>query len=103
MTFRRFLCMIRLEIHLLSAPPKWRLSSALPDAARVKGIDLEHYWQGTFIMIHDGKVHLCLDPTAEKFLRVETENGIYWLTAETPEQTERMAEWLTEQLSQPAV
>lgn len=70
------------------------LSSALPDAARVKGIDLEHYWQGTFVMIHDGKVHLCLDPTAGKFLRVQTEDGIYWFTAETPEQTERMAEWL---------
>ncbi len=66
----------------------------LPDSARVKGIDLEHYWQGTFVMIHDGKVHLCLDPTAEKFLRVETEDGIYWFTAETPELTQEIYDWL---------
>ena len=50
-------------------------------------------------MIHDGTVHLCLDPTAGKFLRVETEDGIFWLTAETDEQTEKVADWLTEELS----
>ena len=60
---------------------------------------MEHYWQGTFVMIHDGTVHLCLDPTAGKFLRVETEDGIFWLTAETDEQTEKVADWLTEELS----
>lgn len=66
----------------------------LPENFRVKGIDLEHYWHGTFTMLHDGKVYFCLDPTAEKFLRVETESGIYWLTAETPQQTQKMYEWL---------
>ena len=66
----------------------------LPENFRVKGIDLDHYWQGTFTMLHDGKVYICLDPTAEKFLRVETEDSIYWFTAETPEQTQTMYEWL---------
>ena len=50
-------------------------------------------------MVHDGTVHLCLDPTAGKFLRVETEDGIFWLTDETDEQTEKLADWLTEELS----
>ena len=60
---------------------------------------MEHYWQGTFVIVHDGTVHLCLDHTAGKFLRVETEDGIFWLTAETDEQTEKVADWLTEELS----
>ena len=29
---------------------------------------------------------------------VETEDGIFWLTAETDEQTEKVADWLTEEL-----
>ena len=72
--------------------------SSLPEAGRVSGIDLEHYWQGTFVMVQDGTVHLCLDPTAGKFLRVKTDSGIFWLTAETDEQTEKIAGWLTEEM-----
>ena len=49
--------------------------SSLPEAGRIHGLDLEHYWQGSFVMVHDGTVHLCLDPTAGKFLRVETEDA----------------------------
>lgn len=77
---------------------KVQVYSSLPEAGRVGGIDLEHYWQGTFVMVHDGTVHLCLDPTAGKFLRVETDSGIFWLTAETDEQTEKIAAWLTEEM-----
>ena len=83
----------------LDSITKVQVYSSLPEAGRVGGIDLEHYWQGTFVMVHDGTVHLCLDPTAGKFLRVETEDGIFWLTAETDEQTEKVADWLTEELS----
>ena len=72
--------------------------SSLPEAGRIHGLDLEHYWQGAFVMAHDGTVHLCLDPTAGKFLRVKTEDGIFWLTGETDEQTEKIAGWLTEEL-----
>lgn len=83
----------------LDSITKVQVYPSLPEAGRVGGIDLEHYWQGTFVMVHDGTVHLCLDPTAGKFLRVETEDGIFWLTAETDEQTEKVADWLTEELS----
>ena len=44
---------------------------------------------GFFVMVHDGTVHLCLDPTAGKFLRVETEDGIFWFTGETDEKTRK--------------
>lgn len=77
---------------------KVQVYSSLPETGRVGGIDLEHYWQGTFVMVHDGTVHLCLDPTAGKFLRVETDSGIFWLTAETDERTEKIAGWLTEEM-----
>lgn len=83
----------------LGSITKVQVYSSLPEAGRVGGIDLEHYWQGTFVMVHDGTVHLCLDPTAGKFLRVETEDDIFWLTDETDEQTEKVADWLTEELS----
>jgi len=72
--------------------------SSLPEAGRIHGLDLEHYWQGTFVMVHDGTVHLCLDPTAGKFLRVETEDGIFWFTGETDEQTEQIARCLAEEM-----
>lgn len=78
----------------LSSIRRVDLYTFLPENFRVKGIDLEHYWKGTFVVLHDGKASFCLDPTAEKFLRVETEDGIYWFTAETPEQTQKMYEWL---------
>ena len=73
---------------------------SLPEAGRVGGIDLEHYWLGTFVMVHDGTVHLCLNPTAGKFLRVETEDGIFWFTGETDEQTEQIARCLAEEMKQ---
>ena len=72
--------------------------SSLPEAGRIHGLDLEHYWQGSFVMVHDGTVHLCLDPTAGKFLRVETEDGIFWFTGETDEKTEKIAEWIIEEM-----
>ena len=76
--------------------------SSLPEAGRIHGLDLEHYWQGSFVMVHDGTVHLCLDPTAGKFLRVETEDGIFWFTGETDEKTEKIAEWIIEETGQTA-
>ena len=76
--------------------------SSLPEAGRIHGLDLEHYWQGSFVMVHDGTVHLCLDPTAGKFLRVETEDGIFWFTGETDEKTEKIAEWIIEEMGQTA-
>ena len=77
--------------------------SSLPEAGRIHGLDLEHYWQGSFVMVHDGTVHLCLDPTAGKFLRVETEDGIFWFTGETDEKTEKIAEWIIEEMGQTAI
>lgn len=75
-----------------------QIYSSLPEAGRMRGIDLEHYWQGSFVMVHDGTVHLCLNPTAGKFLRVETESSIFWFTAETDEKIEKVAGWIAEEM-----
>ncbi|MFR6092726.1 MAG: hypothetical protein ACLUIR_05095 [Faecalibacterium prausnitzii] len=84
--------------HPLDSITKVQVYSSLPEAAG----SAASTWSTTGrapSSWYDGTVHLCLDPTAGKFLRVETEDGIFWLTAETDEQTEKVADWLTEELS----
>lgn len=70
------------------------LRDTLPESSRVFGVGLPHYLEGDFSVSGEGAAKFCLDPTAPVFLRVETESRTYWLTAETPEQTQQIAEWL---------
>lgn len=70
------------------------LRDTLPGSSRVFGVGLPHYLEGDFSVSGEGAAKFCLDPTAPVFLRVETESRTYWLTAETPEQTQQIAEWL---------
>lgn len=76
------------------------LRDSLPGSSRVFGVGLPHYLEGDFSVSGEGAAKFCLDPTAPVFLRVETESRTYWFTAETPEQTQQIAEWL--QLRDPA-
>lgn len=70
------------------------LRDTLPESSRVFGVGLPHYLEGDFSVSGEGAAKFCLDPTAPVFLRVETESKTYWFTAETPEQTRQIAEWL---------
>lgn len=70
------------------------LRDSLPGSSRVFGVGLPHYLEGDFSVSGEGAAKFCLDPTAPVFLRVETESRTYWFTAETPEQTRQIAEWL---------
>ena len=70
------------------------LRDTLPESSRVFGVGLPHYLEGDFSVSGEGAAKFCLDPTAPVFLRVETESRTYWFTAETPEQTQQIAEWL---------
>ena len=70
------------------------LRDTLPGSSRVFGVGLPHYLEGDFSASGEGMAKFCLDPTAPVFLRVETESRTYWFTAETPEQTRQIAEWL---------
>lgn len=70
------------------------LRDSLPGSSRVFGVGLPHYLEGDFSVSGEGAAKFCLDPTAPVFLRVETESRTYWFTAETPEQTQQIAEWL---------
>ena len=70
------------------------LRDSLPGSSRVFGVGLPHYLEGDFSVSGEGSAKFCLDPTAPVFLRVETESRTYWFTAETPEQTQQIAEWL---------
>lgn len=70
------------------------LRDSLPGSSRVFGIGMPHYLEGDFSVSGEGAAKFCLDPTAPVFLRVETESRTYWFTAETPEQTQQIAEWL---------
>ena len=76
------------------------LRDSLPESSRVFGVGMPHYLEGDFSVSGEGSAKFCLDPTAPVFLRVETESRTYWFTAETPEQTQQIAEWL--QLHAPA-
>ncbi len=44
-----------------------------------------------------GAAKFCLDPTDPLFLRVEADGRVYWFTAETPELTRNMGQWLAQQ------
>ena len=70
------------------------LRDTLPESSRVFGVGMPHYLEGDFSVSGEGMAKFCLDPTAPVFLRVETESRTYWFTAETPEQTQQIAEWL---------
>lgn len=70
------------------------LRDSLPGSSRVFGIGMPHYLEGDFSVSGEGAAKFCLDPTAPVFLRVETDSRTYWFTAETPEQTRQIAEWL---------
>lgn len=70
------------------------LRDTLPESSRVFGVGMPHYLEGDFSVSGEGAAKFCLDPTAPVFLRVETESRTYWFTAETPEQTRQIAEWL---------
>lgn len=70
------------------------LRDSLPESSRVFGVGMPHYLEGDFSVSGEGAAKFCLDPTAPVFLRVETESRTYWFTAETPEQTRQIAEWL---------
>ena len=70
------------------------LRDSLPESSRVFGVGLPHYLEGDFSVSGEGAAKFCLDPTAPVFLRIETDSRTYWFTAETPEQTRQIAEWL---------
>ena len=70
------------------------LRDTLPESSRVFGVGLPHYLEGDFSVSAEGAAKFCLDPTAPVFLRIETDSRTYWFTAETPEQTRQIAEWL---------
>lgn len=70
------------------------LRDSLPASSRVFGVGMDHYLEGDFSVSGEGMAKFCLDPTAPVFLRVETESKTYWFTAETPEQTRQIAEWV---------
>ncbi len=73
------------------------LYDTLPESSRVFGVGMSHYLEGDFTVSGQGMAKFCLDPTAPVFLRVETDDKTYWFTAETPEQTQQVAEWLNEE------
>ena len=70
------------------------LRDTLPESSRVFGVGMPHYLEGDFSVSGEGSAKFCLDPTAPVFLRVETDSKTYWFTAQTPEQTQDVAEWL---------
>lgn len=70
------------------------LRDSLPESSRIFGVGMPHYLEGDFSVSGEGAAKFCLDPTAPVFLRIETNNRTYWFTAQTPEQTRNVEEWL---------
>lgn len=70
------------------------LRDSLPESSRVFGVGMPHYLEGDFSVSGEGMAKFCLDPTAPVFLRIETGSKTYWFTAQTPQQTQDVAEWV---------
>ena len=61
------------------------------------GTGMDTYLEGDFSVSGQGAAKFCLDPTDPLFLRVEAGGQVYWFTAETPELTQSMGQWLAQQ------
>lgn len=74
-----------------------QLLDTLPPSYRVVGTGMDTYLEGDFSVQGQGAAKFCLDPTDPLFLRVEADGRVYWFTAETPELTRNMGQWLAQQ------
>lgn len=74
-----------------------QLWDTLPPSSRMVGTGMETYLEGDFSVEGQGMAKFCLDPTDPLFLRVEADGRVYWFTAETPELTRNMGQWLEQQ------
>ena len=76
------------------------LRKELPDKmVRVMGTGMEHLLTGKFKTDELGKVQLCLDPTCDPYILIETKEGArYLFGTRDPKQTEHIYQMITEEL-----
>lgn len=60
-----------IDAELLEEHPRW---------SKVNGTGLDHLSKGTYRIRNEGNVEVLMDPQNNAFLRVETADGVYWLS-----------------------
>ena len=73
------------------------LTTEVPKSSRTNGTSMEHLLKGNFRNKTDGRVKLFLNPQNGIFLRIETEDAIYYMSGYDDEETGSVYELLTGQ------